>query len=82
MNLVKQGSGMWWDIVYRKRKSETRWLTGDVVEEAKRLGVAVPANERLVNMIYEIEDGKRTMGPHNLDELEEYMKKVGCVLPT
>jgi len=82
LNLVKKASGMWWDIVYRKRKSETRWLLGDVIEEAKRLGVPVPANERLVNMIYEIEDGKRTMGPQNLDELESFMKKVGCVLPT
>ena len=82
LNLVKQASGMWWDIVYRKRKSETRWIVGDVVEEAKRLGVPVPANERLVNMVYELEDGKRSMGTHNLNELEAYMKKVGCVLPT
>jgi len=82
LHLVKQASGMWWDIVYRKRKSETRWILGDVVEEAKRLGVPVPANERLVNMVYEIEEGKRTMGPHNLDELEAYMQTVGCVLPT
>lgn len=71
---------MWWDIVYRKRKSETRWILGDVVEEAKRLDVAVPANEQLASMVYEIEDGKRTMGVHNLDELEKHMKKVGCVL--
>jgi 2-dehydropantoate 2-reductase len=82
LNLVKQASGMWWDIVYRKRKSETRWILGDVVAEAKRLGVPVPANERLVNMVYEIEDDKRTMDPHNLDELEAYMKKLGWMLPT
>lgn len=80
-NLVKKASGMWWDIVYRKRKSETRWITGDVVEEAHRLGVPVPGNEKLANMIYEIEDGKRKLGWHNIDELETHMNSVGCVLP-
>jgi 2-dehydropantoate 2-reductase len=82
LNLVKQASGMWWDVVYRKRKSETRWILGDVIAEAKRLGVLVPANEKLVNMFYEIEEGKRKMTPQNLDELNTYMKQVGCILPT
>ena len=80
--LVKQASGVWWDIVYRKRKSETTGLTGAVVNLAKTLGVPIPANERLVEMIYEIEDGVRKLGWHNIDELEFYMKSVGCILPT
>ena len=29
---VKKGSGMWWDLVYRKRKTETRWIVGDLIE--------------------------------------------------
>lgn len=29
---AKKGSGIWWDIVYRRRPSETRWLTGALVE--------------------------------------------------
>jgi len=78
--LVKKASGIWWDIVYRKRKSETTELAGAVVNKAKELGVPVPANERLVEMIYEIEDGKRKLGWHNIDELESYMNSVGAVL--
>jgi len=79
--LVKKATGMLWDIVYRKCKSETRWTTGAVVDKARELGVPVPANQKLVNMIYEIEDGKRKFGWHNVDELEAYMESIGCVLP-
>ena len=81
IELVKQASGVWWDIVYRKRKSETLGLTGAVVDWAKEFGVLVPANDKLVEMIYEVEDGVRKLGWHNIDELEEYMIKIDCVLP-
>lgn len=79
--LVKTGSGPWWDIVYRKRKSETQGLTGAVVDKARELGVRVPANERLVEMVYEIEDGKRQLGWHNLSEIADYMNSIGVALP-
>ena len=29
---------MWWDIYYRGRASETRYLTGDLVARAEQLG--------------------------------------------
>jgi 2-dehydropantoate 2-reductase len=81
-HLVKKGSGVWWDIVYRKRKSETTGLSGAVVEKARRLGLHLPANERLVQMVYEIEDQRRELGWHNLEELRSYMNELGIVLPT
>jgi 2-dehydropantoate 2-reductase len=81
VKLVKIASGPWWDIVYRKRKSETTGLTGAVVDWAKRLGVPVPANAKLCEMIYDIEDQTRKLGWHNIDELEAYMTEIGCVLP-
>ncbi|MGA2785330.1 MAG: hypothetical protein ABSF09_11595 [Candidatus Bathyarchaeia archaeon] len=46
------------------------------------LDVPVPTYEKLVNMFYEIEEGKRKMSPQNLNELDAYMKQVGCILPT
>jgi hypothetical protein len=79
--LVKTGGGVWWDIVYRHRKSETTGLTGAIVEKGHELGVPVPANKKLVEMIYEIEDGVRKLGWHNIDELEAYMTSIGCALP-
>ena len=79
--IVKKASGVWWDIVHRKRKSETTGLTGALVEWGHKIGVPVPANDKMVEMIYEIEEGVRTLGWHNIDELEKYMVKTGCVLP-
>jgi 2-dehydropantoate 2-reductase len=74
---VKKGSGMWWDLVYRKRKTETRWLTGALIDLGREKGIAMPLNEKKVSMIYEIEDGKRPMCWENLDELATYAVELG-----
>lgn len=78
---VKRGSGIHWDICYRKRKSETSHLTGALVEDAKRLLVPTPLNEKLISMIYEIEEGKRTLGYHNITELSMLIDSLGLALP-
>jgi 2-dehydropantoate 2-reductase len=74
---VKQGSGMWWDIVYRRRPSETRWITGALVERAELLGIPTPLNSALAEMIYAIERGERPLGWHNLDELAGLAGSLG-----
>ena len=78
---VKTASGVWWDIVYRHRPSETPGLTGAVVDKALEYGVPVPLNQRLVEMIYEIERGERSMGWENLEELDLYRQELGLELP-
>lgn len=78
---VKKASGIHWDIVYRKRKSETSHLTGRMVEDAKKMGLSIPLCDKVVTMIYEIEDGKREMGWHNIDELEALVNQLGVALP-
>jgi 2-dehydropantoate 2-reductase len=77
----KQGSGIWWDIVYRHRPSEVRSSNGKLVEYGRRAGADVRLNERLCNMIYEIESGTRPLGFHNFEELEAYVAKIGRSLP-
>lgn len=74
---VKQGSGMWWDIVYRKRPSETRWITGALVERAEQLGIPTPLNTAMAEMVYAIERGERPLGWHNLDELASLAAALG-----
>lgn len=74
---VKQGSGMWWDIVYRKRPSETRWITGALVERAQGLGIPTPLNSAMAEMVYAIERGERPLGWHNLDELATLAASLG-----
>ena len=81
-NYAKIASGVWWDIVYRQRPSETRkGLTGAVVDKAHQYGVLVPLNERLVEMIYQIERGERSLNWENLEELDAYRQELGLELP-
>jgi len=77
----KQGSGIWWDIVYRNRPSEVRSSNGKLVEYAANVGADARLNARLCEMIYEIEDGQRQLGFHNYDELEAYVTALGKALP-
>jgi hypothetical protein len=80
-NFKKKGSGIWWDIVYRKRASETRAFAGKLIEYGKQAGADTRLNEKLTSMIYEIEDGKRELGFHNFDELAAYAAEIGKTLP-
>ncbi len=77
----KQGSGIWWDIVYRNRPSEVRASNGKLVEYGRSAGADVRLNERLCAMIYEIEDGTRRLGRHNYHELEAFAEDIGRALP-
>ena len=77
----KQGSGIWWDIVYRHRPSEVRASNGKLVEFGRRVGADVRLNDRLCAMIYEIEAGTRSLGFHNFEELEAYVSSIGRSLP-
>ena len=77
----KKGSGIWWDIVYRKRASEVRSSSGKLIDYAARVGADSRLNARLYDMIYEIEDGKRALGFHNYNELEAYVASIGKALP-
>lgn len=80
-NFKKKGSGIWWDIVYRKRPSETRAFAGKLIAFGKEKGADTRLNEKMVTMIYEIEDGTRDLGFHNYDELEAYAASIGKTLP-
>ena len=77
----KKGSGIWWDIVYRQRPSEVRSSNGKLIEYGRRAGVDVRLNERMCQMIYEIERGERRLGFHNYLELEHYLEEIGKALP-
>ncbi|SDE36588.1 ketopantoate reductase [Limimaricola pyoseonensis] len=77
----KKGSGIWWDIVYRKRPSETRSSSGKLIDYGRAAGADTRLNAKLFDMIYEIEDGKRALGFHNYDELEAYVAECGKALP-
>jgi len=77
----KKGSGIWWDIVYRQRPSEVRASNGRLIEYGRRVGADVRLNQKLCNMIYEIEAGERALGFHNYEELEAFVAASGRSLP-
>jgi 2-dehydropantoate 2-reductase len=77
----KKGSGIWWDIVYRKRPSEVRSSSGKLIAYGETVGADTRLNARLFEMIYEIEEGRRPLGFHNFLELEAYAASIGKTLP-
>jgi len=54
-------TSMWWDLSAGKI-TEVHFLNGAVVDAGKEVGVACPANEALVKMIVEAENGERERG--------------------
>jgi 2-dehydropantoate 2-reductase len=57
----------------RGKKTEVDHLNGEMVRRGREAGVDTPVNEGIVRMTHEIEDGKRTMGMHNLEELHSLL---------
>lgn len=66
---AKPRSGIWRDIVVRKRETEVGAQLGFVVERAGTRGIRTPLTIRLIQMIGELERGERTMSWDNLEEL-------------
>jgi len=71
---LKQKSGIWRDLAVRHRRTEVDHQLGPVVEIAHRHGLPVPLNERLVEIIHDLETGRRQMSPRNMDELRGLCK--------
>jgi 2-dehydropantoate 2-reductase len=66
---TKTKTGIWRDLVVRRRKTEVGALLGATVEKAKGYGLAMPLTERLIAMLEDLEAGRRQMSWANLDEL-------------
>jgi 2-dehydropantoate 2-reductase len=66
---TKVKTGIWRDLVVRKRKTEVDSQIGAVTARGRRLGVPTPLLDRVATMIHELEDGRRGMSWANLDEL-------------
>jgi 2-dehydropantoate 2-reductase len=66
----KTHSGIWRDLAVRKRRTEVDAHFVPIVEDARRHGLEVPLLRRMIEMIHELEDGRRSFSGANLDELE------------
>ena len=75
-NDIKVRSGPWRDLAVRKRPTEVDHMVGWVIDEGRRRRIALPLNEELVKQVKELEQGRRSRGLHNLDELEALRAKL------
>jgi ketopantoate reductase len=66
---AKSHSGIWRDLAVRKRKTEVDAQVLPVVEIGKESRVPTPLAARVIEMIHEIEDGKRPLSMENIEEL-------------
>lgn len=66
----KKHSGIWRDLVVRKRRTEVDAQPGMVLAEGRRLGLQLPLLEAIVRLIHEVEDDLRPLSTENLKELE------------
>lgn len=66
---TKTKSGIWRDLAVRKRKTEVPSQLQPIIERAQLSDIPVPRLKKLLAMITEIEAGKRSLTPENINEL-------------
>jgi 2-dehydropantoate 2-reductase len=66
---LKVKTGVWRDLAVRRRRTEVDCQVGASVREAAALGLDLPMNRRLIELIHEVEQGRRPMAWQNLREL-------------
>ena len=71
---LKQKSGVWRDLAVRRRRTEVDHQIGPVVARAH--GLEAPLNQRLVELIHALEEGRRPMARANLDELRRLSEEM------
>lgn len=65
----KTHSGIWRDLAVRKRKTEVDPQIGMIAKLGREVGVATPGIERLVELIHDIEDGRRPLSRETFQAL-------------
>ena len=67
---AKTHSGIWRDIAVRRRRTETDAQLGPIVTLGAEVGVSTPLVSRLIELMHEVEDGKRPQSHATLDLLK------------
>jgi len=66
---AKTHSGIWRDLAVRRRTTEVDPQVGIVAELGEEVGIETPLLRRLVELVHEIESGRRAMSKETLQEL-------------
>jgi len=76
---AKTHSGIYRDLAVRRRKTEVDAQIGIIGELAREQGIPTPVLDRLVTLIHDIEDGRRSLSIDTLNELVSTCKSVSTV---
>jgi 2-dehydropantoate 2-reductase len=68
---AKTHSGIYRDLAIRKRRTEVDPQIGTIAQLGAQIGIATPAISRLVDLIHDIEDGRRPMSETTFEALLE-----------
>lgn len=66
---AKSHSGVWRDLAVRKRKTEVDAQIAPIADAGREVGIEAPLVRRLVELIHDVEEGRRTQGWATLDAL-------------
>lgn len=69
---AKSHSGVWRDLAVRKRKTEVDAQIAPIAELGREVGVPTPRVRRLVELVHDVEEGRRPQGWETLDALGRY----------
>src|SRR5437899_12329331 len=72
---AKTHSGIWRDIAVRKRRTETDAQLGPIVTLGAEAGVPTPLSSRLIELMHEIEEGRRAQSYQTLDLLKAVLPR-------
>ena len=72
---AKTHSGIWRDLAVRKRKTEVDFQMGAIVKAGAQHKVPTPITARLIELIHDIENGKRPLDWSTLDTLGEVLPR-------
>jgi 2-dehydropantoate 2-reductase len=70
---AKTHSGIWRDLAVRKRRTEVDAQIGIIAQLGAEAGIPTPLTSRLVELIHDIEEGRRPMSLKTLDLLADTM---------
>jgi 2-dehydropantoate 2-reductase len=73
---LKSKSGVWRDLAVRRRETEVDQQIGLAAQIGTGHGLPMPLTNRLVEMIHDLENGRRQMSWGNLDELDSLCRAV------
>jgi 2-dehydropantoate 2-reductase len=68
----KPKSGIWRDLAVRKRKTEIEQGLGEAVRRGEHHHLDLPLVRRTIQLVHEIEEGRRAMSWANLADLERH----------